>query len=49
MLCERIASINWDNAKEDVIPFIKGLQELEMWSEDYFLQLADMLVIREPR
>lgn len=49
MLCKRIASINWDNAKEDIIPFIKERQELEMWTEDYFLQLADMLVIRETR
>ncbi len=48
-LRERVTSINWDNAKEDIIPFIKDRSELEVWSENYFLQLADMLLIHESR
>jgi len=29
--------------KEDVIRFIKNPNELEIWSNDYFLRLADMI------
>ncbi len=40
----RLAGTNIDLVKRDVIPFIKNLQELEIWSNDYFLQLADMIL-----
>ena len=29
--------------KADVSPFIKDTMELDIWSNDYFLQLADMI------
>lgn len=29
--------------KQDVSPFIRDKKELEIWSNDYFLQLVDML------
>ena len=31
--------------KRDVTPFIENEKDLEIWSEDYFLQLAVMLRI----
>ena len=27
----------------DILPFIKHTEELEIWSNDYFLQLVDMI------
>jgi hypothetical protein len=29
--------------KADVSPYIKNTKELDIWSTDYFLQLADMI------
>ena len=38
----RVADIN--AVKADVIPYIIDKRELDIWSNDYFLQLADMIV-----
>ncbi len=43
MLKTRLSSTDMDRVKRDVTPFIKGAKELEIWSNDYFLQLAGML------
>jgi predicted nucleotidyltransferase component of viral defense system len=45
MLKERIEKTNIETVKNDVRPFLKNPQELEIWSTDYFLQLADMIKI----
>ena len=29
--------------KEDVLPFVRNPKELDIWSNDYFVQLADMV------
>lgn len=42
-LKERLASTDIEMVKRDVLPFIKNTEELEIWSNDYFLQLADMI------
>ncbi len=42
-LKERLATTDIKLVKRDVTPFIKNLNELEIWSNDYFLQLADMI------
>ena len=42
-LKEHIASTDINLVKADVMPFIKNPKELEIWSTDYFLQLADMI------
>jgi predicted nucleotidyltransferase component of viral defense system len=39
----RLASTEIENAKRDVTPFIRDEKELDIWSNDYFLQLADMI------
>jgi hypothetical protein len=39
----RLSSTDIDLVKRDVAPFIKDEKSLEIWSNDYFLQLADML------
>ena len=46
MLKERLASANIDLVKQDVLPFIIDKRELDIWSNDYFLQLADMIVFK---
>lgn len=44
MLKERLASANIDVVKQDVLPFVIDKRELDIWSNDYFLQLADMII-----
>ena len=39
-----LATADIEQVKADVLPFIKRPQELEIWSNDYFLQLASMIV-----
>jgi predicted nucleotidyltransferase component of viral defense system len=43
MLKERIERTNIEAVKNDVRPFLKKPQEMEVWSTEYFLQLADMI------
>lgn len=35
---------NYDRAKEDVIPFIKDITKLDVWSADFFKQITDNLL-----
>jgi predicted nucleotidyltransferase component of viral defense system len=44
-LGEKIASINWEDAKADVKPFLKGpeAESLELWSERFFRAKLDKL------
>jgi len=44
-LKERLATTDINRVKEDVAPFLNNPQELEIWSNDYFLQLADLMTI----
>ena len=43
LLKKRIENTNINMVKADVTPFIKERRELEIWSTEYFLQLADMI------
>jgi len=43
VLRERLASTDMDRVKKDVAPFLKNTQELDIWSNDYFLQLSDRI------
>lgn len=44
MLKERFAKADIRQAKEDVLPFIENVHELDIWSNEYFIQLCDMIV-----
>lgn len=46
LLKERISKADIDVVKTDVIPYIIDKRELDIWSNDYFLQLADMIVFK---
>lgn len=43
MLEARILALDVDSARQDVARFIKTPAQLEIWSHDYFLQLARMI------
>lgn len=42
-LKEKLASTNMNQVKSDALPFVKNPKELDIWSNDYFVQLADMI------
>ena len=42
-LKDRLASTNINQVKNDVLPFVRNPKELDIWSNDYFVQLADMV------
>ncbi len=42
-LKEKLSTANINQVKDDVIPFVKNVKELDIWSNDYFVQLADMI------
>ena len=42
-LKDRLASANINQVKSDVLPFVKNPKDLDIWSNDYFVQLADMV------
>lgn len=44
-LKEKLATANINQVKSDVLPFVKNPQELDIWSNDYFIQLADKIAI----
>ena len=43
LLKNKFKEINYTEAKEDVIPFIKNLQSLDLWSSDFFIKITDQL------
>ena len=42
-LKDRLASANINQVKSDALPFVRNPKELDIWSNDYFVQLADMM------
>ena len=42
-LKDRLASTNINQVKNDVLPFVRNPKELDIWSNDYFVQLADIM------
>lgn len=43
LLKERLSSTDINMVKRDVLPFIQNPQELDIWSNEYFFQLADKI------
>lgn len=43
MLRARFATIDYDQAKQDVLPFIKDPNKLAVWSQDFFDQITEDL------
>lgn len=43
MLCERFESIDYAQAKQDVLPFIKNPRALDVWNSDFFVAITEDL------
>ena len=44
MLKHKLSTTDINSVKADVLPFIIDPRELEIWSNDYFVQLVDMII-----
>ena len=44
---EKIDAIDFERAKEDVVPFIGDIHELDIWSKDFFHQMVRKIRFRE--
>ena len=44
-LSSRFETIDYTQAKEDVIPFIRNLNSLQLWSDDFFKQITRQLEV----
>ena len=42
-LKDRLASADINQVKNDALPFVRNPNELDIWSNDYFVQLVDMM------
>ena len=43
ILHRRFESIDYDQARQDVLPFIKNPSAMEIWSKDFFIAITDSL------
>lgn len=43
MLTERFDTIDYKQAKQDVLPFIKDAGKLDLWSKDFFMSITEKL------
>jgi len=43
MLCKRFANIDYEQAKQDVLPFIKNPDALDVWNPDFFCAITKEL------
>ena len=46
LLDDKIASISFKIVKDDVIRFIQNDKELDIWSTDYFKDLAEKITFK---
>lgn len=46
LLAERIDSLDLSSARQDVLPFIRTSQQLDIWSASYFMDLTRRIQIR---
>ena len=43
MLIEKFSDIDYEQAKQDVEPFIKNVETLSIWSEAFFVSISEKL------
>ena len=44
ILINKFKEIDYNNAKEDVIPFIKDINSLNLWNSEFFIKITEQLV-----
>lgn len=47
MLKERFATIDFEQAKQDVLPFVADKSKLELWSKEFFINITQNLKCKE--
>ena len=47
ILCRRFESIDYDQARQDVLPFIKNPAAVEIWSKDFFFAITENMREKE--
>ena len=47
LLLEKLQTTNIDQVKADVEPFVINRHQLDIWSNDYFVQVAHLMQIAE--
>lgn len=45
MLTDKIVKTDFENAKKDILPFIKDHQSVELWSKEFFIKLNEKVNI----
>ena len=43
LLTKKFAEIDYNEAKEDVIPFIKNIDSLDLWNKEFFISITEKL------
>lgn len=46
MLSQKFENIDYEQAKQDVLPFVKNQASLALWRADFFKQITEMLDVR---
>ena len=46
LLIDKFSSINYEDAKNDVLPFIKDTQKINIWNKDFFISITSELEYR---
>lgn len=47
ILTAKVNETNFNNAKKDILPFIKDKQAVELWSKEFFIALVDQVIAVE--
>ena len=47
MLCKKFDTIDYDNAKMDILPFVYDVKELDVWSAEFFKSITQKLEMSE--
>lgn len=45
LLRERFSTIDYEQAKQDVLPFIRDKTKLELWSKEFFDDITDSIIV----
>lgn len=43
LLFDKFNEIDYEDAKDDIIPFIKNVDSLNIWNKDFFISITDKL------
>jgi len=47
-LRDRFSSIDFDQAKDDVLPFVQDADAVALWGREFFLELIDRVAVESP-